>query len=253
MIKRMFLAGLALILGIGEINTVGAAAPVVIFDHGHGQRFYADKNGELDLSSLAGLFREGGFEVKTSGEVISATLLSGIDGLVLSGAFKGFSKEEISVIVDFIEKGGKLSVMLHIGPPYSELLHALGIDHSNGVIREREGIIDNEPLNFRVSNLKEHDIMKGLDGFNVYGSWAVVNTDANSGLIAETGPKAWVDLDGNKTFSPADAVQRFGVVVAGRIGKGEFVVFGDDAIFQNRFLAGPNVHLGRNLVKWMKQ
>ena len=37
-----------------------AAATTVLFDQGHGQRFVADRDGELDLSGLAGVFgREG--------------------------------------------------------------------------------------------------------------------------------------------------------------------------------------------------
>jgi hypothetical protein len=41
------------------------------------------------------------------------------------------------------------------------------------------------------------------------------------------------------------------VVIAGSLGRGEFAVFGDDAIFQNRFLKDENLLLGKNLVKWM--
>jgi len=41
------------------------------------------------------------------------------------------------------------------------------------------------------------------------------------------------------------------VAVAGRSGKGRFVVFGDDAIFQNKFLTGDNLVLGRNLASWL--
>jgi hypothetical protein len=32
--------------------------------------------------------------------------------------------------------------------------------------------------------------------------------------------------------------------------QGAFAIFGDDAIFQNKFLNGGNLFLGRNLARW---
>lgn len=42
------------------------------------------------------------------------------------------------------------------------------------------------------------------------------------------------------------------MVVAGSYGKGRFAVFGDDAIFQNRFLDADNRKLAANLARWLK-
>jgi len=46
-------------------------------------------------------------------------------------------------------------------------------------------------------------------------------------------------------------MQAFGVVVAGQAGAGRFVVFSDDAIFQNRFLGDNNRILAANLGRWL--
>jgi len=40
-------------------------------------------------------------------------------------------------------------------------------------------------------------------------------------------------------------------VVTGTLNKGDFVIFGDDAIFQNRFLDDDNRKLATNLGKWL--
>jgi hypothetical protein len=40
--------------------------------------------------------------------------------------------------------------------------------------------------------------------------------------------------------------------VAGALGRGRFVVFGDDTLFQNRFLDGSNLELAGNLVHWLR-
>lgn len=223
----------------------------VLFDQGHDERFLADRNETLDLSSLAALLEKKGFTVKTGKDKISPDVLTGVDALIISGPFRQFSEDEIDAIVGFIKDGGSLAVMLHIGIPLKGLLHRIGVNFSNGVIHESRDIIDNNDLNFKVTHLKPHELMKGIKQFNLYGGWAVINVDNNSEVIAETGPMAWIDMDGNKTISSGDAVQTFGVVVAGGLGKGRFVVFADDAIFQNKFLDEVNVLLGMNLVEWL--
>jgi hypothetical protein len=47
-------------------------------------------------------------------------------------------------------------------------------------------------------------------------------------------------------------MQAFGVVIAGRSGRGGFVIFGDDALFQNKFLVEGNAALAKNLAKWLR-
>jgi hypothetical protein len=68
---------------------------------------------------------------------------------------------------------------------------------------------------------------------------------------ALTSASAWIYLNGNRRFDQGDARQSFAVAVAGQPGKGRFVVFGDDAVFENKFLAGDNLTLGRNLAAWL--
>lgn len=248
-ISATFVLWISLFSGISKAGE----RPTVLFDQGHGQKFLIEKTGPLDLSNLSELFRQKELTLKSSKENISDELLSGVSTLVISGPFIPFSTDEIDSIVNFIKRGGRLCIMLHIGPPVVELLHRLEVDVSNGVIREREGVIEGEALNFHVTRLANHDLNKGLKQFNIYGGWALMNTGDNTAIIAETGPTSWVDLDRDKKFSAGDAVQSFGVAVAGKIGDGRFVVFGDDAIFQNRFLDEVNILLGKNLVAWLTE
>ena len=143
--------------------------------------------------------------------------------------------------------------MLHIGPPVADLLHRLNTSISNGVICERENIIEDTCANFRVTRLKPHELTKGLREFSIFGGWALLNTGANASIVAETGPRAWVDLNGDGKLGAGDAVQSFGVVVTGQLGRGHFVVFGDDAIFQNQFIQDGNLLLAKNLAAWLAQ
>lgn len=246
----MAMAALMLFVVAGPC-LAGTDKPRVLFDQGHGQQFVIERSGDLDLSALAEVLRTQGLEVFSGTLPLAAETLAGIDALVLSGPFAPLQSQEVEALVKFVEGGGRLCVMLHIGQPAADLLHRLGVDFSNGVIREAEEVLGGEPLNYRVTRFTAHPVTEGLETMEVYGGWAVASFEEGASTIAATGPRAWVDLDQDGKQGSADAVQSFGVAVAGRRGSGAFVVFGDDAIFQNRFLGEANRKLARNLALWL--
>ncbi len=225
---------------------------VVLFDEAHGQKFLVGQNGPLDLSGLAALFQNEGLTVSVNKEKITAGVLARVDALVISGAFLPLASSEIDAITRFLENGGRLCVMLHIGPPVADLLHRLNVSISNGVIHEQENRLRKDGLDYRITRLKSHDLMKGVNRFSVYGGWALINTAKNAEIIAQTSAQAWVDLNKDNKLGKGDAMQSFGVVIAGKSGPGGFVVFGDDAMFQNKFLVEGNAVLAKNLAKWLR-
>lgn len=230
-----------------------AKQPVVIFDQGHGQKFVIEQEGNLHLSGLSKLFKDAGCEVKITIGQLTDTTLAKADVLIISGAFQPLSSTEIEAILHFLEKGGRLCVMLHIPQPAAGLMDRLKIYASNGAIQERENLIKLGPKEFYTSKLENHAITSGIKKFAVYGGWALMSESKTARVIAWSSPKAWIDLNRNNTFdSPPDAQQAFGIAVAGTLGKGHYVVFGDDAIFQNSFLVKENLALGKNLVRWLK-
>lgn len=227
------------------------AGSSILFDQGHGQRFLIERGEDLDLSLLAGTFRDLGHNVSTSTDPLTEKLMAGVDILLISGPFRPYSPEEVETVARFVERGGAVCLTLHIAPPLSALLFRLGIAYSNGVIHEEEGTIENDSLNFRVTRLESHPLFQGIRQFSLYGVWALLDTRAGVHTIARTSPSAWIDLNGNGRFDQGDARQSFAVAVAGEAGKGRFVVFGDDAVFQNKFLKGDNLILARNLAAWL--
>jgi len=226
---------------------------VALFDESHGERFVAGQDGPLDLSRFASVLRDQGFDIKTTGEAITDQCIANVNVLVISGAFKPFEAAEIEAITRFIERGGGLSVMLHIGPPVAELLHRLHTSISNGVICEQANIIGDTCTDFRITRFKPHELTEGLKEISIFGGWALLNTGGDASTIAETSPRAWIDLNGDGKLGSGDAVQAFGVALAGRLGRGRFVVLGDDAVFQNQFLEDGNLLLARNLAGWLGQ
>jgi len=235
------------------LHGAGAASgKVVLFDEGHGQRFLIGQNGPLDLSGLAALFQDEGLTVRVNTGTITTRVLANVDALVISGAFAPLAPSENAAIARFLGSGGRLCVMLHIGPPVADLLHQVNVSISNGVIHEQENTLRKDGLDFRVTRVKRHELMKSVKSFSVYGGWALVNTAKNAGIIAETSATAWVDLNKDNKFGEGDAMQSFGVAIAGSSGRGAFVVFGDDAMFQNKFLVEGNAVLAKNLAKWLR-
>jgi hypothetical protein len=252
MIKYVRRTLLLAVFMVAAVQSVAFAAPVLLFDQGHDQRFVADKDGPLHLSEFATLLKSEGFEVRLNTAAFSVQSLAGVDALVISGPFAKLAPEEVDAVTTFISRGGRLALMLHIPSPVADLIHRLDMDFTNYVLSEQENLVANDPRNFQVKNLSSHPLFSSLDHFSLYGGWALMNTGESSRIIASTTDKGWVDLDGDGKLSQWDAVQAFGVILDGTRGAGRFLVFGDDAIFQNKFLDEQNRQLARNLAAWLK-
>lgn len=249
--RRTIVAILAIFVLVN--GCAGKRRTTVLFDESHGQKFLIEKQGPLDLSGLAGLFRDQGLEVKTSSATITEETLAGVDSLVVSGPFVPFTPAESDAATRFVHNGGRLCIMLHIPNPVAPLLYRMNVVTSNGVIRERENMVGEDPLNFHVAGQAGQGLTAEVPAFDAFGVWALQPTSGSATVVAQTSASAWVDLNGNQTLDPGDAAQAFAVVVAGQLGNGRFVIFGDDAIFQNQFLSGGNALLAKNLAKWLGQ
>ena len=245
---RIFLTFFLLIFCAGPAL---ANHPRILFDEGHGQVFVIEQEGELHLSRLARLFVDQHYEVSSTAHPLNRALLEQSDALVISGAFKPFSADEIEAVQTFLRRGGRLAVMVHIGRPLLPLLMRLGVDVGNGVIRENSRVIDSDPLNFRTSHLTDHPLNRGLDDFALYGCWPLRALTAEGHSLASTSDRSWVDLNRDQLPGPGDVVQSFDLVIETTVGKGKLLVFGDDALFQNRFLTGNNLKLAENLGRWL--
>lgn len=232
------------------IAAQAAAAQTILFDNSHGERFVIGDKGPLQLSAMAEICKSAGAQVATLDQPISDAALAGAGGVVISGAFAPLQPDEVDALIRFMQRGGKVAVMLHIAPPLSSLLNRLQIYYTNGVIQEKENVLQDNPLNFRVTRLQSHPVLQGVTQFSLYGVWGLMNRNGSSRVIAATSPDAWVDLYNDKV-QRKEATASFGVAVAGEIGKGGFIVFGDDAIFQNKFLDDSNKTLAGNLARWL--
>lgn len=235
-----------------SMQTVAHGAPVLLFDQAHDQRFLMEQEGPLHLSRFAAVLKAEGFEVKAGTAPLTEQALTGVNVLVISGPFSALAPAETEAVMAFLARGGRLAVMLHIPSPVADLVHRLDVDFTNYVLSEQENVIEGDQRNFQIKNLVPHPLFGAIDHFSLYGGWALMSSGSSARVIALTSPKGWVDLNGDKKLSTGDVVQAFGVVADGTSGAGRFVVFGDDAIFQNKFLDQQNLQLAHNLANWLK-
>ena len=244
---------LLFLLAFPAPRAAGAAAKKVLFDEGHGQRFVVGRQGELDLSGRAQIFRENGADPIPLRGPVTAGALDGARALVISGPFQPFSAQETDAVAGFVEGGGRLALMLHIPQPVTALMKRLGVTFWNGVVNEEEHLTADSPQDFFISRFEPSHLTAGIERFAAYGAWPVTSLSSSAMVIARTGPRSWIDTNRDRAFSPGDVRDSFGIVVQGTLGKGRFAVFGDDAIFQNRFLAEENRALAGNLARWLIQ
>ena len=250
--QRLILAALLLVAMTCTAIAAGKS-PVVLFDEAHGEQFLPLQEGPLALTELGRIFTAQGFTIRSAKEPLTPELLPEVDAVVISGPFSPFTAAEINTLYAFVEGGGRLSIMLHVAPVTSQLLYRFGVIHANGVIREQAAAqIEGEAINFQVTRLEHDPLFAGIENFAVYGGWALAAEGSLGRIVARSGENSWIDLNKDRRYSEDDAMQSFGIIALGEVGKGNFVIFGDDAIFQNRFLTGTNRQLAANLVQRLK-
>lgn len=244
-------AFLAVVAVAGSAAPALAAAPVALFDEGHSQQFLAGRDGALDLSGLAEVFREAGLEVRVSRGPLDDGALAGVSALVISGPFAPLAPGEIAAVRRFVEGGGRLAVMIHVSQPVLGLLVDLGLQVSRGPIHETDAVIAGRGTDFAVTRFEPHPLTDGLERLAVFGCWGLRSPDDARAAIARTGPRAWIDSNRDGQLTRGEPVEAAGVLVAGTAGRGAFAVYGDDAIFQNRFLRAHNLEPARRLARWL--
>ncbi len=246
--RLLFLLCLFLLLPLSAL----ADTPRLLFDQGHRQAFVIEKEGPLQLSRLAELFQQQGWRVEQTTKQLTKQSLTDVDALVISGAFSPLSPDEIDAVLGYLQRGGKLAVMIHIGQPLLTLLHKLGVDVGTRVINEKQNQPNGKTIDFMVHNFSPHPLTKNLQSFTIYGGWPLQAFEQQGKSVASSSPHSWVDMNQDKKLSKGDMISPFDVLISGEYGRGSFAVFADDAIFQNQFLQGGNKALAENLGRWLK-
>ena len=225
----------------------------ILFDQAHGQLFSPIKDGGLDFSTFAGMFRNAGHPMRLTQMRVNAAMLHATSALLVSGPFQEFTGAEISAISEWVSQGGKLIVMLHISQSVARLTEVFGITVSNVPVHERaeDKLIDHASTDFTIAPSEQHEILRGVGAIDFYGSFALLPEGKNVRPLAMTSPESFADINGSNAFDEGDVAQSFCVMAVATWGKGGVLVLGDDALLSNTFIGkADNGTMATNIVRW---
>lgn len=234
-------------------KAVKAERATTVFDLAHHEIFSPIKDGPLNYSEFYKLVKENGGAPGVNDKPVTAESLKGVKAYVIAGPIQPFTAQEIAALESFVRNGGNLLVLLHISFPVAELTSSFGIVVSNFTIGETTGLIENKPQDFLVTKFVQHATTARVEKIAVYGTWGLMANEPAK-VVASTTPKAWADVNRNRTFDKNEPAQEFGIVAVSKYGKGKVAVVADDAPFANQFINGAdNRRLAENIIKWFKQ
>jgi hypothetical protein len=205
---------------------------LIIWDTSHTPVF-----GIENFKELVTIFGAHGLSVKAGKDVRGVTAKC----LILAGPSQAYSDEEIDSILNYVENGGKLIILIHIPPKINldPLLLALGFNVSNSILIDENGSTTITATSFEKSMITE-----GVNRLMFFGCYHTDNAIASCDCFA--------DLDGDKI---ADEEERgkYGVVGYKKFGEGEVLVITDDAVLMDGLSNhGDNKRFAENIAKWVQ-
>lgn len=151
--------------------------------------------------------------------------------LIIPGSYRTFSDIEIQQILDFLNSGGNLLILVDHNPKNS-LTHALNLDF--------------QPINFGGATVEyeSHPISEGLEpNMFLVGVSAITNSEEGINVIARLEKSVFIDTNGNNSPDPGEISNPI-FMGTKTFGKGRIVFCGDINLWQHDFL------LLKNTLKW---
>jgi len=226
---------------------------VIVFDTAHGEIFAPDDTSELGQSSAVQKMKDSGYEVRVNSSAITSATLDGVAAVYLPGPMRPFSKDEETVIDDYLERGGTVVMSIHVPYPVLAMSARWGLPVRTGVMAITAEGVQGDPGVFSTTRIVEDPLTEGVQSVMIVSGWPVATdttklATAKLVVLAE-GPVA-ADTNANGQYDAGDEQQPFGVVGVAPVGSGRVVVLGDDAIFANvGFGQADNAKLLENILK----
>ncbi len=232
---------------------ISALAPVTAFDDSHAEIFSPLKGGPLHFSKFYGMTKSAGKDVAINRDTITPEILERVRTYIIAGPSMQIKPDEIAALNSFVERGGRLLVLIHVSEPVARLTESFGIIVSNFVLSESNGAIGNEPQDFLVTSFLPHPVTEGVQRLALYGSWALL-PEGRSEAVASTSAGSWVDYDGDGVRGEGEPEEAFAVAAVTEWGLGRVAVIADDAPFTNLFMKeADNERFVMNIIKWLDE
>jgi hypothetical protein len=253
-------------------------APVVYFLRGHGERDIQDRDPYAGYSELAQRVRGDNAETRAFTLTEHHGIPADADAVVISGPTKNLARQEIETLRNWVDKNGRLMVLLDTGPAggLQDLLAPWGVRLEDDAVVDPQRSLTG--LDLFVDNYGEHPITRGLKNITsvFYMPRSVEALSAPTGQVdqvdrpvvtplAYSSPDSWAESDleqkpmkfdqRNDRRGPiglAVAVERGPAAVADvDIGPTRLVVMGDTDFLSNGALSGGNADLFMSALNWL--
>jgi Domain of unknown function (DUF4350) len=233
-------------------STSTGSGPIVLFDVAHREIFGPKNTSELGQSAAVARMRAAGVRVVATHSPFTPAMLRGVSGVMISGNMQPLDADELTALREFMTQGGVVVLTIHIAPMDQNIAQAFGFALSPQVLQATTPQPGGDPLNFTCTSIEQHPLTKGVGAVKVLGAWGIAPRPPSQILVG-TSADTWLDVDGDGKRTSKDMSGRFGMVGLNQIGKGAFIISGDDAVFANVALASKdNMQLFDNIVKAIK-
>ncbi len=244
----------------------------IVFLEGHGER-KPDGNANFDLGSFAGELERKGINTQTLSLAINPQIPDNTALLVIAGPQTAYLPGEVSLILDYLAKGGNL---LWLTEPETNdglqpLAEELGISRLPGTVVDANtqmfGIED--PANALVAEYPAHPALRGMDVLTLFPHAAALQHgggDWRSSDLLQTLPRTWnetgpisgtirVDEAAGEVAGPLTIGLELSRAMPGGTSEETMqrvIVVGDGDFLTNAYLGnGGNLALGMSLMNWL--
>jgi hypothetical protein len=232
-------------------STSTGHGPIVLFDLAHREIFGPTNTSPLGYSSAVERMRKAGGRVVVAHDPYTPEMLRDVSGVIIAGNMAPLTDAEQIALRNFVERGGVVLVATHLSAMDLPLARRFGIEISPKTLLERSASgADTTTLN--ANGIIADPLTEGVHSLDMMGAWALDSPSREASMLVLASPNTWMDINGDKQLTKEDPSGRFSVVAATRLGKGLFIVSGDDALFANLALqSADNRRMLDNLMRRM--
>jgi len=227
----------------------------VVFDMGHGEVFGAEDTTELGQSGAIERIEAAGFDVVVNDDAITSEDLADAAGLMVAGPMTAFTDQEFVDITAFMQRGGTVLLTIHVPYPVLKVPAHWGLPVGTGIVMSQGPLLDPaQPSVFIADQVAQNEITEGVDRILVVSGWPVDAVSESAQVVVSTGSNAWLSGAGDQQPTPPAGTQlgSYGLIGTARVGEGQIVVSGDDAVFANLALnQADNARLLDNIIRAM--
>jgi hypothetical protein len=182
---------------------------------------------------------------------IDASLLAGLDVVILSSPRAAFVQQELDALKTFVENGGGLLVLQDLNPSATagtnQVARLFGASFRSGALISRNGDWDAGSFQADVAD-SQHPVALGCHSFQMNWGSSIIEAPGSSVLLRSRSD-TWQDEDGNRKLDTGEASGPLVVGAALSVGRGRVVLVADNSFHNNVW--DRNSVLFMNAVRWL--